>query len=147
MSFDSTNPTTGELLGTYPEHTAHDIDLCLQSAWDGWKKWSRTLLSERTAFLIRMADLLEKRVEEYARLITMEMGKPIGEARGEVKKAAKKAARKGVMKANSLSCGGKLRSGSAPCRLGLSRDSRHFRRGSLKTSVSGCWTPRAWKNC
>jgi succinate-semialdehyde dehydrogenase/glutarate-semialdehyde dehydrogenase/succinate-semialdehyde dehydrogenase len=88
MSFDSTNPTTGELLGTYPEHTAHDVELRLQSAWDGWKKWSRTPLSERTAFLIRLADLLEKRVEEYARLITMEMGKPIGEARGEVKKAA-----------------------------------------------------------
>jgi acyl-CoA reductase-like NAD-dependent aldehyde dehydrogenase len=88
MSFASTNPTTGQLLGTYPEHTAHDVELRLQSAWDGWKKWSRTLLSERTAFLIRLADLLEKRVEEYARLITMEMGKPIGEARGEVKKAA-----------------------------------------------------------
>jgi succinate-semialdehyde dehydrogenase/glutarate-semialdehyde dehydrogenase/succinate-semialdehyde dehydrogenase len=88
MSFDSTNPTTGELLGTYPEHTAHDVELRLQSAWDGWKKWSRTPLSERTAFLICLADLLEKRVEEYARLITMEMGKPLGEARGEVKKAA-----------------------------------------------------------
>jgi acyl-CoA reductase-like NAD-dependent aldehyde dehydrogenase len=88
MSFDSTNPTTGELLGTYPEHTAQDVQLRLQSAWDSWKKWSRTPLAERTAFLIRLADLLEKRVEEYARLITMEMGKPIGEARGEVKKAA-----------------------------------------------------------
>jgi acyl-CoA reductase-like NAD-dependent aldehyde dehydrogenase len=88
MSFASTNPTTGQLLGTYPEHTAHDVELRLQSAWDGWKKWSRTPLSERTAFLIRLADLLEKRVEEYAQLITMEMGKPIGEARGEVKKAA-----------------------------------------------------------
>jgi acyl-CoA reductase-like NAD-dependent aldehyde dehydrogenase len=88
MSFESKNPTTGELLGTYPEHTAQDVELRLQSAWDGWKKWSRTPLSERTAFLIRLADLLEKRVDEYARLITMEMGKPIGEARGEVKKAA-----------------------------------------------------------
>ncbi len=88
MSFESKNPTTGELIGTYPEHTAHDVELRLQSAWDGWKKWSRTPLSERAAFLIRLADLLEKRVEEYARLITLEMGKPIGEARGEVKKAA-----------------------------------------------------------
>jgi acyl-CoA reductase-like NAD-dependent aldehyde dehydrogenase len=88
MTFESKNPTTGELLGTYPEHTAQDVQLRLQSAWDSWKKWSRTPLAERTAFLIRLADLLEKRVEEYARLITMEMGKPIGEARGEVKKAA-----------------------------------------------------------
>ncbi len=88
MSFESTNPTTGELLGTYPEHNAHEVELRLQSAWDGWKNWSRTPLSERTAFLLRLADLLEARVEQYARLITLEMGKPIGEARAEVKKAA-----------------------------------------------------------
>src|SRR5580704_17782674 len=88
MSFESKNPTTGELLQVYPEHSADDVQLRLQSAWDGWKKWSSTPLSERTAFLLRLADLLEKRAEEYARLITLEMGKPIGEALGEVKKAA-----------------------------------------------------------
>jgi acyl-CoA reductase-like NAD-dependent aldehyde dehydrogenase len=88
MSFESKNPATGELLGTYPEHSAHEVELRLQSAWEGWKKWSRTPLSERAAFLIRLAELLEKRVDEYARLITLEMGKPIGEAQGEVKKAA-----------------------------------------------------------
>jgi acyl-CoA reductase-like NAD-dependent aldehyde dehydrogenase len=88
MSFESRNPTTGELLGTYPEHNAKDVERILQSAWDGWGKWSRTPVSERTAFLLRLANLLEERVEEYARLITLEMGKPIGEARGEVKKAA-----------------------------------------------------------
>jgi succinate-semialdehyde dehydrogenase/glutarate-semialdehyde dehydrogenase/succinate-semialdehyde dehydrogenase len=88
MSFESKNPATGELLQVYPEHSAEDVQLRLQSAWDGWKKWSRTPLSERTAFLLRLAGLLEKRAEEYARLITLEMGKPIGEALGEVKKAA-----------------------------------------------------------
>jgi succinate-semialdehyde dehydrogenase/glutarate-semialdehyde dehydrogenase/succinate-semialdehyde dehydrogenase len=88
MSFKSINPTTGETLGTYAEHDAREVDNRLQSAWDGWVSWSRTSLSERTAFLSRLADLLEKRVDEYARLITLEMGKPIGEARSEVKKAA-----------------------------------------------------------
>jgi len=88
MSFESRNPTTGELLGTYPEHTAHEVEQRLQSAWDGWKHWSRRPLSERTAFLLRLADLLEERAETYARLITTEMGKPVGEALGEVKKAA-----------------------------------------------------------
>jgi acyl-CoA reductase-like NAD-dependent aldehyde dehydrogenase len=88
MSFESINPTTGEILGTYPEHDSREVDTGLQAAWDGWLRWSRTPLSERTDFLSRLADLLEKRVEEYARLITLEMGKPIGEARGEVKKAA-----------------------------------------------------------
>ncbi|HET6215610.1 MAG TPA: NAD-dependent succinate-semialdehyde dehydrogenase [Acidobacteriaceae bacterium] len=88
MSFKSKNPTTGELLQVYPEHSADDVQLRLQSAWDGWKKWSSTPLSERTAFLLRLADLLEKRAADYARLITLEMGKPIGEALGEVKKSA-----------------------------------------------------------
>ncbi len=88
MSFESRNPTTGELLHTYPEHSAHEVDRRVQSAFACWKKWSRAPLAERTAFLTRLADLLEARVEDYARLITLEMGKPIGEARGEVKKAA-----------------------------------------------------------
>jgi acyl-CoA reductase-like NAD-dependent aldehyde dehydrogenase len=88
MAFESKNPTTGELLNIYPEHGAQEVELRLQSAWDGWKKWSRTPLSERTAFLIRLAELLEKRADDYARLITLEMGKPIAEAVGEVKKAA-----------------------------------------------------------
>src|SRR5271154_5009193 len=88
MSFESINPTTGESLGTYPEHDAQEVDKRLQAAWDGWVGWSRTPFSQRSAFLIRLAELLEQRVEEYARLITLEMGKPIGEARGEVKKAA-----------------------------------------------------------
>ncbi len=88
MAFASRNPTTGELLGTYPEHTQPEVELRLQSAWGGWKRWSRTPLAERTAFLVRLAELLEKRVDEYARLITLEMGKPLAEAKGEVKKAA-----------------------------------------------------------
>jgi succinate-semialdehyde dehydrogenase/glutarate-semialdehyde dehydrogenase/succinate-semialdehyde dehydrogenase len=88
MSFESRNPTTGELLNTYPEHTAHEVERRVQSVFDGRQKWSRTPLSERTAFLTRLADLLDARVEDYARLITLEMGKPIAEARGEVKKAA-----------------------------------------------------------
>src|SRR5580704_936747 len=88
MAFESTNPTTGKLLNVYPEHSAQEVDARLQSAWDGWKKWSRTPLSERTALLDRLAALLEKRADDYARLITLEMGKPIGEALGEVKKAA-----------------------------------------------------------
>lgn len=44
MSFESINPTTGETLGRYPEHTDAEVDQRLQSAWDGWIRWSRTPL-------------------------------------------------------------------------------------------------------
>ena len=56
MSFESRNPATGELLGTYPEHDKAEIEVRLQRAWDGWQHWSYTPLQERIAFLPRLAD-------------------------------------------------------------------------------------------
>jgi succinate-semialdehyde dehydrogenase/glutarate-semialdehyde dehydrogenase/succinate-semialdehyde dehydrogenase len=88
MSFESRNPSTGEILATYPEHTPVEVEACLARAWSGWQAWSTTALSERTAFLNRLADVLEARAGEFGRLITLEMGKPFAEAQGEVRKAA-----------------------------------------------------------
>jgi acyl-CoA reductase-like NAD-dependent aldehyde dehydrogenase len=88
MTFQSHNPATDELIGTYPEHDAAETNVRLQRAWDGWLRWSRTALSERRAFLIRLADLLDARAETYARLITAEMGKPLPDAIAEIKKSA-----------------------------------------------------------
>src|SRR5580700_6715184 len=88
MSFESRNPATGELLGTYPEHDKSEIEVRLQRAWDGWRGWSRTPLQERIAFLTRLAELLEERVETYSRLITAEMGKPLADSIFEIKKSA-----------------------------------------------------------
>jgi acyl-CoA reductase-like NAD-dependent aldehyde dehydrogenase len=88
MSFESRNPATGEVVANYPEHTAAEVETCLARAWSGWKNWSATPLAARAAFLNRLADALERRVDEFARLITLEMGKPLAEAQAEVKKAA-----------------------------------------------------------
>jgi len=88
MTFTSTNPTTGEVIATYPEHTAADIGRLLQQAWNTWQKWSKEPLAARTAFLLRLGDLLEQRADQYATLIVSEMGKPFGEAKGEVLKSA-----------------------------------------------------------
>src|SRR5438445_6880020 len=88
MDFESRNPATGELLEIYPEHDKAETDARLQRAWDGWRRWSRTPLRERAAFLVRLAGLLEERAETYGRLITAEMGKPLMDAVGEIKKSA-----------------------------------------------------------
>lgn len=88
MGFESRNPTTGEIIAHYPEHTPAEVEACLARAWSGWKSWSAAPLSERVAFLGRLADTLESRTDEFARLITLEMGKPFAEAQAEVKKAA-----------------------------------------------------------
>jgi len=55
MSFESRNPTTGELIATWPEHSGTEGERRLQLAWDGWQAWSRTTLDERKAFLVRLA--------------------------------------------------------------------------------------------
>src|SRR5438309_9274889 len=88
MNFESRNPATGELIGIYPEHDKAETDARLQRAWDGWRHWTRTPLQERIAFLPRLAELLEERVETYGRLITTEMGKPLADAIFEIKKSA-----------------------------------------------------------
>ena len=56
MNFESRNPATGELLGTYPEHDKVETNMRLQRAWDGWRHWSRTPLYERITFLTRLAE-------------------------------------------------------------------------------------------
>jgi acyl-CoA reductase-like NAD-dependent aldehyde dehydrogenase len=88
MSFESRNPTTGEIIATYPEHSKAETEQKLAQLWAGWQHWAKTPLAERIAFLTRLADKLEERVEDYASLITREMGKPLAEAQAEVKKAA-----------------------------------------------------------
>jgi len=88
MSFESRNPATDEIVARYPEHTSAEVEACLASAWSGWKSWSASPLAGRAAFLNRLADALDARVDEFARLITLEMGKPLVEAQAEVKKAA-----------------------------------------------------------
>ena len=88
MNFESRNPATGEIIGSYPEHDEAETNVRLQRAWDGWRRWSGTPLRERVAFLIRLADLLDGRAETYGRLITAEMGRPIGDAIDEVRKSA-----------------------------------------------------------
>ena len=88
MNFESRNPATDELLGTYPEHNKAEIEVRLQRAWDGWRHWSRTASHQRIAFLTRLAELLEERAETYGRLITAEMGKPLADSIFEIKKSA-----------------------------------------------------------
>ena len=85
MNFESRNPATGELLAVHPEHDTAEIDASLQCAWDGWRVWSHTPLRERIAFLNRLAELLEERVETYGRLITAEMGKPLADSIFEIR--------------------------------------------------------------
>lgn len=82
------DPATGRDLTTYDAVDEAGIDLALARAHEAYLTWSQVALAERTDLLRRVGKLLTERREEYAALITAEMGKPLAEALAEVDKCA-----------------------------------------------------------
>ena len=84
----SVNPYNGQTLKTFTEMTSEGVDRAIALAHERFTTWRRTSISERAALLLKAADLCVDREEELARLMTLEMGKRIAEARKEVKLCA-----------------------------------------------------------
>jgi succinate-semialdehyde dehydrogenase/glutarate-semialdehyde dehydrogenase len=82
------NPATGEELQRYPAHDEAGVEQALADTAAAAAVWAATPLEERLALLRGVGKLLTERREDYAALITAEMGKPITEALGEVDKCA-----------------------------------------------------------
>ncbi len=78
-TFTSVNPATGEQLAVLAEADQTDVDLAVKSAWQAFPAWSKTSPAERSALLLKIADLLEKETERFATLETLDNGKPIRE--------------------------------------------------------------------
>ena len=82
------NPATDETVETYEPATAADVEDALARADEAYDSWRDRPIREREAHLERVAELLRERTDEYAELMTREMGKPIAQARAEVEKCA-----------------------------------------------------------
>ncbi len=88
MALESINPATGERIATYPETASVEVDAILERAEGASQSWRLIDISERAASMRAAADVLRRRVEPYARLMTEEMGKPIVQSRAEIEKCA-----------------------------------------------------------
>jgi aldehyde dehydrogenase (NAD+) len=86
-TFESINPASEEPLGLFQAGTAHDIDLAVDAANKALPKWRDLPAPKRGELLLRVAQKLRKEKERLAKLVTMEMGKVISEARGDVQEA------------------------------------------------------------
>jgi len=84
----STNPATGEKVAEYSTLDNAALDLTLGQAVAAFPAWRDSSFGERAEVFLAVAEYLRKDVEMLAPLMTVEMGKPIKEARGEVNKAA-----------------------------------------------------------
>jgi succinate-semialdehyde dehydrogenase/glutarate-semialdehyde dehydrogenase len=84
MPYQSLNPYDGKILKSFEELTDKQLEAAIHAAEQCFKTWRNTTFAERSAVLERAAAILRSRVEDFARLITLEMGKLIEESRGEV---------------------------------------------------------------
>jgi succinate-semialdehyde dehydrogenase / glutarate-semialdehyde dehydrogenase len=88
MTFQSIHPYDQSVIAEYPLLTEQMLEQRIESASRGFEHWRQTSLEERSDLLKRVASVLRAKNEECARLITMEMGKVLPEARAEVEKCA-----------------------------------------------------------
>ncbi len=88
MVLRSLNPFSGEVLEEFPEYSSAKIDVLIQESLKAFEGWKRTKFEYRSSLLKKVSNHLLENAGEFARPITMEMGKPITESVAEVKKCA-----------------------------------------------------------
>ncbi len=88
MPIASINPATGETLKTFESLSETQIDQKLQRATETFAAYRRTSLADRAGWMLRAVEILEAEKNDFARLMTTEMGKPIKGAVSEVEKCA-----------------------------------------------------------
>jgi len=84
VKYETINPYTEEKLKTFPLHSDAELESFLAAAEDQYRAWRKTSWAERKTVLTKAAALLRQNREDYARPITIEMGKLFDEALGEV---------------------------------------------------------------
>ncbi len=84
----SINPATGAPIHDYEDHSSQYVDQRLTLAAQTYAEWKLRPLDERCRVVRNAATILRDQLDEHARLMSEEMGKPITEARAEVEKCA-----------------------------------------------------------
>ncbi|MDQ7760209.1 NAD-dependent succinate-semialdehyde dehydrogenase [Xanthomonas sontii] len=88
MTYATRNPYTGELLASFPEATDAQVLAAIDAADAAFQQWKQAPFAERARVMHAAARLLRANTREYACLLTLEMGKLIGEAEAEVRLSA-----------------------------------------------------------
>ena len=82
------NPATEEVLGEMPKASSEQLDAALAAADEGFRLWSAKPAIERFNILRAGAQLVRERAKDIARVVTLEVGKPMAQSLGEVASAA-----------------------------------------------------------
>jgi succinate-semialdehyde dehydrogenase/glutarate-semialdehyde dehydrogenase len=85
---NSINPTNNQKIKSYTEYSNSQVEEIISSVHSEFLKWKETPFSHRSELMFNAADVLRKNIKEYSELMTLEMGKPIAQAKAEVEKCA-----------------------------------------------------------
>ncbi|HBU8526298.1 TPA: aldehyde dehydrogenase family protein, partial [Klebsiella aerogenes] len=89
MAYQTVNPANNQLIKSYPAHSDADVEAALRQADALYHSaWAKGDIAQRLPVLHKLADLIDSRAEELAKIASQEMGKLIKQSRGEVKLCA-----------------------------------------------------------
>ncbi|MBL4716079.1 MAG: NAD-dependent succinate-semialdehyde dehydrogenase [Bacteroidia bacterium] len=88
MPIQSVNPYNNKLIQNFNETSQEEIEQKLQHASKAYEIWKEVPFGEKSKLMDTVAELLKNKKDELAQLVTLEMGKPIREARAEIEKCA-----------------------------------------------------------
>ena len=88
MAYQSVNPADGKTLKKFDELTDKQLEAKLVTAQACYETWRNKTYAERAAIVAKASELMHSKVDEFAHIMTLEMGKRISEARGEVEFSA-----------------------------------------------------------
>jgi len=82
------NPSTGKMIANVPNGGRFETRQAIEAAEHAFKSWSKLTANDRAQYLLKLRDLMHEYKDELAEIVSLEMGKPITEAKGEVVFAA-----------------------------------------------------------
>src|ERR671910_923835 len=83
-TIDVENPATGEVIARVPASAQEDVDRAVNAADTAFESWQQTTPQDRSLLLLKLADALESRADEFGRLESQNAGKPVGAAIDEM---------------------------------------------------------------
>ncbi|WP_415280688.1 NAD-dependent succinate-semialdehyde dehydrogenase [Candidatus Nitrososphaera sp. FF02] len=85
---ETVNPATGKVIASYDNDGADQVSRKVKQARDAFPAWKKLDIGERAEYMRRLARVMRKNREEYARVVTEEMGKPVRQSLAEIEKCA-----------------------------------------------------------
>jgi succinate-semialdehyde dehydrogenase/glutarate-semialdehyde dehydrogenase len=88
MTIRAINPANDQVVAEYEEPKPEDVSTTIRATHEAFRSWRKTMFADRAALMRRAAEVLRGGSAEYARLMAVEMGKPVKDGQAEVEKCA-----------------------------------------------------------